>query len=148
LVIPWTTNDESKEKKYRKIIEEYFKDVGFEEVIFLGKDDNSLKINEKFEKVDVIYLPGGDPQILFEEMKKRNLDQKIKDFEGIIIGNSAGAIVLSKGKIEGNKIYHGFGIVDFYVKVHFSLNSIHELSKDFENVVGIPERGWICVLKL
>ncbi|HDI75594.1 MAG: hypothetical protein DRJ52_03555 [Thermoprotei archaeon] len=143
LVIPWTTSDSRKEKKYRKIISNYFREVGFKKIFFLEKSDSDQNIREKFSKVDVVYLPGGDPSILYEEIKKRRLvETKLREFEGIIIGNSAGAIVLSKGTYYDNRFQPGLGLVDFFIKVHFNLTS-QTISKPS---LCIPENQWVVIV--
>ena len=43
LVLLWTTNIEEKKEKYRRIIKEYFEDLGASEVIFLEENDPNLK---------------------------------------------------------------------------------------------------------
>ncbi|MCS7386295.1 MAG: hypothetical protein NDF55_06125 [archaeon GB-1867-005] len=47
---------------------------------------------ENFSVVNVIYLPGGNPFIFLDEFSRRGFDGFIGDFNGIIIGNSAGAL--------------------------------------------------------
>ena len=123
LIIPWTTRDLVKEFKYRSILEKYFKDVGFRDVLFLEKSDSFENVYEKFRSVDVVYLPGGDPKILYEEITSRPyLIKLLKDFKGILVGNSAGAVVLSKGSpVEEWK---GLGLVEFQVVVHCNLGNL------------------------
>ncbi|MGC8646313.1 MAG: Type 1 glutamine amidotransferase-like domain-containing protein [Thermoplasmata archaeon] len=143
LVIPWTSESDSKEFEYRKILKAYFSDIGFNEVTFLEKFEGEYDINNKISSVDVIYLPGGDPEILYREMKIRSIDSKLKNFKGIIIGNSAGAIILSRGSIIEKRFFQGFGLVNFYVFVHFNLYDIHNFN--LEPGICIPENSWICV---
>jgi dipeptidase E len=148
LVIPWTTTNKKKEITYRKILENYFKDIGFREVLFLEKNDGKKTIEKKIKIVDVIYLPGGDPTILYREIKKRRLEKKLKNFKGILIGNSAGAIVLSKGEVENKRLTPGLGIVDFYVKVHFDLKDIFKNFYKEKIIVCLPESSWIAIKKI
>ncbi|MHB8360389.1 MAG: Type 1 glutamine amidotransferase-like domain-containing protein [Thermoplasmataceae archaeon] len=111
LIIPWTTESIEEEIEYRNIIADYFLDNGFIEVLFIERNDSSLDITRKISPVDVIYLPGGDPDVLYREIKIRDLHNKLRNFKGIIIGNSAGAIVLSKGCQYEGKFYQGFGLI-------------------------------------
>ena len=73
------------------------------------------------------------------------MQDRLFEFTGIIIGNSAGAIVLSKGGWGDGKFYRGFGLVDFYVSVHYKLDAgqVAE-TKDAINV-NIPENMWVMV---
>jgi peptidase E len=145
LVIPWTSESKRKENQYREIYRGYFLNIGFEKVLFLEKDDSVTEMDNKFSVADVVYLPGGDPEILKKEIEKLSIQKKLKRFNGTIIGNSAGAIVLSRGGEADGKFYEGFGLVDIYVKVHFNFKSDKlELSKE-GSVIGIPEDGWIAI---
>ena len=49
---------------------------------------------------------------------------RIYNFKGILIGNSAGAIVLSNGSVDPHegKIFSGFGLAKFFITVHFNLD--------------------------
>ncbi len=145
LVIPWTTDSFEQETAYSKVFYDYFSDCGFEEVLFLAKTDPENEIQRKFSEVDTIYLPGGDTGILYREIKQRALHDRLFEFSGVIIGNSAGAIVLSKGGWGDGKFYPGFGLVDFYVSVHYKLGVSHVAEADTTITVNIPENMWVAV---
>jgi len=72
LVIPWTTNDKEKEAFYRKVLKDYFLDLGAIEVLFLEEDDDREVVENKFSKANILYLPGGDPKILLEKLKGKD----------------------------------------------------------------------------
>lgn len=144
LVISWTSESSEKEDSYSKVFREYFSDCGFSDVLFLDKADPESEIQRKFSEVDTIYLPGGDTGILYRELKQRALQERLSEFSGVIIGNSAGAIVLSKGGLGNGKFYPGFGLVDFYVSVHCRLG-MEQVAKADTNV-NIPENMWITVV--
>jgi len=144
-VIPWTTDDPEKEKYYRGIIADYFRELGARKIYFIERRHEKEEIRMILDKADILYLPGGDPKILYSTIKEKGIEELIKEFNGIIIGNSAGAIVLSKGEVS-NEINPGLGIVDFYVKVHFTLDE-KSISSNEDNIVCIPENQWIIVLK-
>lgn len=146
LVIPWTSDSPEKETAYSRVFQDYFSGCGFEEVLFLAKADPESEIQWKFSEANTIYLPGGDADILYREMKQKALQDRLFDFQRVIIGNSAGAIVLSKGGRGTGKFYPGFGLVDFYVTVHYKLNKDHVAeAKDTVNV-NIPEDMWVAVM--
>ena len=147
MVIPWTSDSVEKDAEYSSILRRYFSDNGFQEVLFLKKEDSTTAVSEKFAQVDVVYLPGGDPAVLYEELKKRSLQERLRVFRGIIVGNSAGAIVLSRGAvaIAGDRFYPGFGIVDFFVSVHYTLEAIRTPGADESKTVNIPEGMWIVI---
>ena len=145
LIIPWTSDSLEKEAQYSKVLHDYFLYCGFEEVLFLDKTDPENEIQRKLSEVDTIYLPGGDTEVLYRELKQRTLQDRLFEFSGVIIGNSAGAIVLTKGGWGDGKFYKGFGLVDFYISVHYKLDAGHVVeTKDAINV-NIPENMWITV---
>ena len=69
----------------------------------------------------------------------------LKNFGGIIIGNSAGAIVLSKGARTGEQFHPVFGLVDFFISVHYSMVRSPNDGNDEKINVNIPEDMWITV---
>ena len=145
LVIQWTSNSLEKEAEYSRMLRDYFSHCGFEEILFLAKTDPENEIQRKFSEVDTIYLPGGDTEVLYRKLKQRTLQDRLFEFSGVIIGNSAGAIVLTKGGWGDGKFYTGFGLVDFYISVHYKLEVGHIAeTKDAINV-NIPENMWITV---
>ncbi|MHB8372789.1 MAG: Type 1 glutamine amidotransferase-like domain-containing protein [Thermoplasmataceae archaeon] len=145
LIIPWTTESIEKETEYRNVFSRYFKDSGFLDVLFLEKRDSNLEMAKKISSVDVIYLPGGDPDVLYLEVEKRSLQNNLRKFKGIIIGNSAGAIVLSKGAKHEGKFYPGFELVKFFVTVHFTMTKEFTTEKTKETVINIPENMWVAI---
>lgn len=60
-------------------------------------DIDSIKLN--LNKYDALYLSGGEPKYLMDSINNSNLHYEIKDFidkGGIIIGQSAGAMIFCK----------------------------------------------------
>ena len=145
LVIPWTEDLDESEKKYWTLLNSYFSDSGFREVLFLEREGTKREMNEAFSGPDVLYLPGGDPVILFRELKSRSIQDKLRSFKGILLGNSAGAVVLSKGMQGEEKFYPGFGLVDFFVKVHFKLGEERPTGRRLHPTINIPEGMWVTV---
>jgi len=155
LVIPWTTNDKVKEVFYRKILKEYFLDLGAKEVLFLEEGDDIKIVSEKFSKANILYLPGGDPKILLEKIKgKRYVLSEIEKFRGIVVGNSAGALILCEfGLIirEGQvSILNGLNLVNVSVKVHYKPSEDRELSKICQRrkitIFALPENSAIRIM--
>ena len=145
LVIPWTSESVEKEMTYRHIFTSYFVDSGFKTVLFLEKGDSEAVVSEKFSSADVIYLPGGDTGVLYRELNLRSLQVKLRGFKGIIIGNSAGAILLSKGGKGDDKFYTGFDLVDFFITVHFKPEKETLSGTEMSPIINIPENMWVAV---
>ena len=145
LIIPWTQESDDREMEYLNLFRDYFSDSGFQSTDFLNKGDNDSEVSEKFGSTDVIYLPGGNPGVLYRELNARSLQDKLRVFKGTIIGNSAGAIVLSRGGIGDRKFYPGFGLVGFFIKVHFKLEQEMLFWNEKSETISIPENMWIAV---
>jgi peptidase E len=145
LIIPWTQESDDREMEYLHLFRGYFSDCGFQSTDFLNKGDNDSQVSEKFVSTDVIYLPGGDPGILYRALNSKSLQDKLRVFKGTIIGNSAGAIVLSRGGIGDRKFYPGFGLVGFFIKVHFKLEKEMLFGNEKSETISIPENMWIAV---
>lgn len=153
LVLDLTTNDPNKIIKYKKFLQNYFLELGAKKIEFIS-DYKDNKIENKFNEFGIIYLPGGNPVILLENINKRNLSGDIKNFNGVILGNSAGALVLSKTLIITKDedfpetiSKEGLGIVPFSVEVHYDKGKDEELKKLNlpETIYAIPEKSYINV---
>ena len=97
---------------------------------------DSSKIKELIHQCDVLVLPGGNPEMLFQKVvHDTELLYDLKYFPGIIIGESAGALLQFKRYFITAKnnfykyfaYYDGFGIIDnsFYLDVHSCQNSLY-----------------------
>ncbi|MGC8618386.1 MAG: Type 1 glutamine amidotransferase-like domain-containing protein [Thermoplasmata archaeon] len=145
LIIPWTTDSLEKEYSYREIYLSYFRDMGFQHVDFIERNDSEIEIEQKFSISDVLYLPGGDPITLKKEIESKSLQRRISGFGGIVIGNSAGAIVLANCGYASGELYKGFGIIDLNIEVHSSPRKFN-INGDCEaTIIGIPEDEWIII---
>jgi peptidase E len=148
LVIGWTTDSAESEAKYRNVFRQYFSESGFSGVIFLDRNDDEKTIHRKLSTVDVLYLAGGDPDILIRDLDAKSIYPLMKNFKGTIIGNSAGAIVISKGMFLKDRLYRGYGMVDFFVTVHYRLGTDESYpGKNTPETLNIPEDMWICVYR-
>lgn len=101
-----------------------------------------------FNKTDLVYLPGGDTEILLKNIFKKKVDKLFHKYNKIYVGNSAGAIAFCKEAlltkdedIKKIKIIKGVGLVDFSVDPHYTKEhdkEIKTLSK-INLVYGIAE---------
>ena len=67
-------------------------------------------IKEKFDNVDAVYIGGGRYDVLVSEFSKMKIDELLKDFYdkgGLIIGNSAGGMLLFDSSVSDYKILSG-----------------------------------------
>lgn len=99
---------------------------------------DNVELSNIIDNSDIILLPGGNPEMLMNKiLHKTELLYKLKHFNGIIIGESAGCLVQFERYFitkENNfydyfAFYDGIGIINdsFLVDVH-SLNSNDYLS--------------------
>lgn len=109
-------------------------------------------------KVKVIYIAGGNTYKLLDIMNKSGFKDYIKDnhMNKVIIGNSAGAVVLGKDIRTSNSENtiglddtEGIGLVDFSICPHYTIDMdsrLESLSRELKHeVVGIPETSGIII---
>ncbi len=153
LVFPWTRETVDKADPKRKLIVNYFKDIGAGKIEFAEPADSMKRIIEKISSSDLIYLPGGNTKILVERLKEAKITDLLKDYNKIIVGNSAGAQALCKkyigikgkhGRTE-TEVAQGLGFVNFWVVAHYDISYDKELKPLSEKInmkiYGIPERS-------
>jgi len=127
LIIPWTTDWVDNEGEFRAIITEYFIDLGVETVQFAEPWDPYGALSKKVREAQLVYLPGGNPQLLIDRMMISRGDEILADYDGVIVGNSAGALALCKkyaavvgqGDAQLTRFFKGFGELNFAVAVHY-----------------------------
>ena len=129
LFIPSDINDKEKTNMYSSILFESFKLSGilFEEYIVL---DDISKTKEYVDKASLIFLSGGDTYIQNKLFSKMNLKQCLKNYNGLIIGQSAGTINMatkaynSPEEMEQSEpiLFNGLGLVNINVEPHFIYN--------------------------
>ena len=94
---------------------------------------DNLKISEVEEyinKSNMIFLSGGDTYIQNEFFKNINLRKKLEKFDGLIIGQSAGAINMSDKvfnspeKMDSSEpaSFKGLGLTNINIEPHFVLD--------------------------
>lgn len=149
LVFLWTTDNERKIRKYSHILSKYFSDLGAKSIAFARTSESIDEISRKIKSSDLIYIPGGLPKIFLKHAAQKGLSYLLSDYEGIIVGNSAGAVVLCKECIittrnrdnPHTEIVSGLGLVHFSVEVHYGPskdNVLKEFSRGRE-IYAIPE---------
>jgi peptidase E len=129
---------------------DYFLEIGAREIEFAEISDSFNEISEKMGRSDLVYLPGGDTRLLIQRMKNAKIGGLLNEYRKVIIGNSAGALVLCKEcilsvdeKDPEAKVTAGLGLVDFSVYVHYNSSidgELKKLSKD-RKIYAIPEKS-------
>ena len=89
------------------------------------------KVREFVEEADVIFISGGDTFLENKSLTEISFKELIKYYEGIIIGQSAGAINMAtnvynspeEGKMSQNIYFEGLGLSNINVEPHFVLDT-------------------------
>ncbi len=161
LIFPWTGPIVDGSDKYRPIMSDYFHDMGAKDVVFAELSESLPLISKKIDDCDLIYLPGGDPELLISRLREKDISEVLQRSDKIFVGNSAGAFALCKNYvvIKGQEnsgrteLLDGIGRVNFAVSVHYKSRDIEfsghepeleltELSKRTNmKIFAIPENS-------
>jgi peptidase E len=104
-------------------------------------------IAERLANAELVYLTGGQPSILLERVKKMGLDRLLKNYDGVVVGRSAGALALcsrlittcrSNAKL---KVIDGLGLVDITLKAHYTPEKDEALERFSlkETIYAVPK---------
>lgn len=150
VIIPWTFPVEMTEKefaegyfpRYGKRYEHhigYLREFGIkDENVFIANcyDDSVTKIKEEIMSSNIIVLTGGNPVMLSAKIFELGIQDEIKNYPNIIIGESAGTCVQfgryfiteENNRPRGFQELEGIGIldVDFLVDVHTNIHTTGE----------------------
>lgn len=117
-------NPETNDLYYENMIK-FFKDINitFKETHLIDNRLSKEKAKEYIYNSDIIYIMGGIPSQEMESIRKYDLIDTIKNFNGIIITVSAGSINMNKHicyEDEGKIVeYEGIGLLDYNLAPHY-----------------------------
>lgn len=98
-------------------------------------DRNADNIAEILKNASFVFLAGGYPPSQIEFVKKFGIDKALHNFDGVVLGQSAGAMNLSKlvynypeeiEEINDAKFWEGIGLADITIVPHFDLEEGNE----------------------
>ncbi len=147
LVFPWARASFDRTYTKNKLMFDYFRSLGASIVDTVDYSSTLEEIKEKISDSDLVYLTGGVPSVLVERLKKSGIRSLLKDFEGVIVGRSAGALALCKKCVitcritSEIKVIDGLGLVDLTLKAHYKVvkeEKLKELSKT-EDIFAVPK---------
>ena len=175
-IFPWAfpveLNADKLENEYFKVGESrYQRYIDFLDNIGINKNnivicncysDSKTNLKRIIKESDILLFPGGNPEMLYSKIvQEKELLYDIKHFKGIVIGESAGAVlqfkryfITAKNNYYGYEaFYDGFGILNdpFYIDVHTDsninyLNRLKEISLEKKkDVYAIYDDGCIVV---
>lgn len=160
--IPGGMGKNNKTDRYVNTDISWFKEIGIDiqSVDILDVNMKQEEIEEKIQKADIVFLMGGNTIEQYEFLCEYNIKKIIKEFEGIVIGVSAGAINLGKtsvcsrdlddGVVE-TKIYEGIGRINYTIEPHFDIKNQELLSNELYpissrlKIYGLPNDGGIRI---
>ncbi len=127
LVFPWTAPPSEKSNLWMDTYRRFFLDSGADDVKFADLGWSTRQISEQIGISDLLYFPGGDARLLSGHIRAKKLASPIKGFEGIVAGNSAGAMLMSRRAIflrgqDGEpqlSVGEGLALADITVSVHY-----------------------------
>ncbi len=151
LVIPWAFGKNETMENYTKesdYISELYKkfipyQIDYDNFNVLSLDDPYDVALDKIKKQDIIYLPGGFPDLFYERIREKGISEAIKQNAKIIIGSSAGALIQFKqyhltpdNDYKEISFHYGLGLLDnFRVEVHYENNK--KKNKNLEQVLDM-----------
>lgn len=107
---------------------------------------------------DIIYLQGGDQFTQFRYIRDNEYDEFLENYNGIILGISAGAMNLAKKAFFSGYddyypsaiMYSGFGLIDITVDPHFDIDNeerVKEIKKASlqQKIIGLPDYSAIVI---
>lgn len=146
--------------EYYEKIANNFLDYGIRDTnwIYYYKTDHDEMV-ERINNADILYFPGGAPDLMMKRIIEKNILEELKAFKGIVIGSSAGAMIqLNKYHISPDNEYFkfeektGLGYIDeFFIEVHYrrrkkQKSSMRKMRKKYlKPIYTIPDDGMVIV---
>lgn len=131
--------DFDKNDNYGKITLDSFNMSGFNFKNLIIIDDRYKgDLNNTIKEADLVFLAGGNTFVQMQFFEKINLGKILENYEGVVIGQSAGAINLAKyaicapeyeEEIGTNYIWSGLNMTNINIEPHFILETNSELEK-------------------
>lgn len=176
VIIPFSYDDNWLKDKYdwdrafNKIYGTHYKDIvspflsyGIEEsnIRWLNQFEDSIEeMKDKIKTSDIVYFTGGYPDKMYDKLKKYDLIDILENFNKIMIGASAGAMIqideyhVSKdADYDRYQYFKGLNIIkDFDLEVHFENTEIQNTSllrairEKRKPVYSITNNGGVLVI--
>ena len=149
VVFPWARASFDQMYRRRKVLYDYFISLGAGAVNFIEYSDPKEAIAQKIDSSGLIYLTGGLVSALVERLERMEIDSLLRDYLGVIVGRSAGALALCKKCVvtclrSGNlQIFNGLGLANITLKAHYKPakdDALLALSKG-ETIYAVPSRS-------
>jgi peptidase E len=121
--------------------------------------DNLDSAKEKIKNADILYFPGGSPDLMMKRIKAFGIQEELENHQGLYIGSSAGAMIqfehyhISKDRDyprfsyeEGLRLLNGFSIEVHYDRKRTQKSGMKKVWRAWkEDIYAIPDDGAIFV---
>jgi broad specificity phosphatase PhoE/peptidase E len=148
--LPFAVEEISKREKRFLAVKAVYESLGLSNFICLNEKDMDIQeMKAEIKDSDILFILGGDPKMLVDQVNSLELSEDIRNYKGILIGFSAGAMILSKtiiipGGVDknypGSITYPGLGMVPFSIIPHYS----KELRSGVLGLLGEGEAYGVC----
>ncbi len=135
LVFPWARPSFERSFLRRRRLFVYLRCLGADDVTFAEYSDSPEDLAGKLARSDLVYLTGGQASILLTRLESKKVDALLREYKGIIVGRSAGALALArrcvvKDRYTGaTRMVEGLGLADVCLKAHYQPSSDNMLKK-------------------
>ena len=152
-------DDYKKSELFAKIIEKSLSLSGIKfDYSDLLDSRNWLFTKSLVKNSDLVILLGGDPILQMEFFNNIELKDKLKGFNGCIMGISAGSINLAKNAycskdedVTESLYYKGLGLVDINIEPHFDINDIERINNillpdsNKTSFIALPNESFVVI---
>jgi peptidase E len=150
-VFPWARASFDRIYGKRKVLSDYFISLGACTVDFIEYSDSNAAIAQKIASSNLIYLTGGLVNALVERLRNMSVDDLLRDYDGVIVGRSAGALALCKKCVitrrnnQKARLVGGLGLADLTLKAHYKpqKDSTLQLLSKGQKIYAVPSRSAI-----
>ncbi len=125
LIVPFASPQE-KHESWMKTLMANFSKYDLTNFELLDENLSKEEMADKIESAEAIFIIGGLPTTLLAKIRKKDIEESFRKCAGVIIGYSAGAMVLPNSCIilpEGGytkvEKVKGLGMCDFGIYVHY-----------------------------
>ncbi|MED1490883.1 Type 1 glutamine amidotransferase-like domain-containing protein [Bacillus smithii] len=153
IFIPTSPDEKAATQKYVEETLRFFEkaQIYFKKSVTLYSDMDPEAMSKEIKGASVLYLMGGNTLRQYDFIVHHNLQSVLKEFKGVVIGISAGAINMCRKavltpihEVEEVHLYNGLDLVSFSVEVHFERsNKIHE--QMVLNIAGKIDNELYCI---
>lgn len=133
VVVPFAT-EVSRYESWMESLEQVFSNISNVTLDLLHEDLSRSEMISMINDSDALYLIGGRPEKLLKLIEEKELASNIRNYPGLLIGYSAGALAFCRDCIltkdedyPETVVMKGLGLVDFSVEVHYNEASDDEL---------------------